>query len=612
MQTLLRFEAVTKTYGARMVISELSGEINFGDIIGLVGDNGAGKSTLLRILAGLEQPDSGRFHSFARQVKVGYLPQEIAHDEGLLVRDYVRLGMSRLREVEQEMRLLEQHMNAAADNMEVMLTRYGQLTQEFEHLDGYNMDPRVEMALNGVGLAPQHWDRPAGTLSGGQKTRMALARAVVVQPDVLLMDEPTNYLDIEGLAWLESWVKRYRGAVVVVSHDRYFLDQVATHIWEVDQHSINHYAGNYSSYRQQREQELKRQWEQYERDQAEKKRLRELIAKQMQWFASAHSAAGQDDFLRGRAKKMATRAKAIVSRLERHLDNSVEKPWEKDELGIDFKAPDHASQKLVSAERLCFDYTGQPLLQEVSFQLRPGERVAIVGENGTGKTTFLRLLMGELQPKGGRLRNSPSLSIGYFSQEREDLDLHNTLLEEMLKIEGLSRSDAWLILARLGFRGQEVHRQLRVLSVGQRARVSLAKLLVSPHNVLVLDEPTNHLDIRSREKIEEALNDYPGALILVSHDRYFLDLAVNQVYHLSNRTLTRYMGNYSYFLAQQTRDPEADARERQETIWRARMADLAGRLGALNQGQDEYAELDREYREVAARLRGILGEPKKG
>ncbi len=608
MQTLLRFERVTKSYGARLVISELHGEINTGNIIGLVGDNGTGKSTLLRILAGLEQPDSGRFQSFAREARVGYLPQEIAYDDGTPIREYVRQGMLRLVKIEQEMRQLEQSMAAGEGDLEDTLNRYGQLTQEFERLDGYSLDAKVEMALNDVGLDPVHWDRATGTLSGGQKTRMALARVVLAQPDILLMDEPTNYLDIEGLAWLEAWVKRYPGAVVIVSHDRYFLDQVATHMWEIDRHEIRHYTGNYSDYRRQREDELKQQWEQYERDQVEKKRLRELIAKQMQWFSAAHDAAGQDDFQRARAKKMASRAKAVMSRLDRKLQESVEKPWEKDELGIDFKAPDHASQKLVSAERLSFSYTDVPLLQEVSFQLRPGERVAIVGENGAGKTTFLRLLMGELQASSGRMQDSPSLSIGYFSQEREDLALENTLLDEMLKIKGLSRSDAWLILARLGFRGQDVHRQLKVLSVGQRARVSLAKLLVSPHNVLVLDEPTNHLDIRSREKIEEALNEYLGAMILVSHDRYFLDLAVNQVYHLNEKTLTRHLGNYSYFVAQQNRDLVAEERQRQEMMARARMAELAARLSTLNPEQDEYAELDRGYKEAVERLRKVRSE----
>lgn len=614
MKTLLRFGSVTKSYGSKVVFQNFEGEVNGSNVIGLVGDNGAGKSTLLRILAGLEQPDSGRFQSFAGNVGVAYLPQELAHDQVDIVRSYVRNGLQALVSLERQMREVEATMaTASGDRLDAAVASYGRLTGEFERLQGWELDARVEKALNDVGLPEEMWDQPLNRLSGGQKTRVALARTVVSAPDLLLLDEPTNYLDLAGLQWLETWVKRQEGAVIVVSHDRYFLDQVASHIWEIEREQLRSYIGNYTAYRAQKELAVQQQREQYEHDQAEKKKLRELIAKQLQWFHNAHNAATADKlesaktkvFYRARAAKNARRAKATVSRLERKLGESVEKPWERDRLGISFSATDFASQSLLAAEELVFGYCDLPLFERASFQLRPGERVAIVGENGTGKTTILKLLLGELEPQGGRLSRSPSLSVGYFSQEREDLVLDNSLLDEMMKIEGLSRSEAWLILARMGFRDQEVHKRLSDLSVGQRARISLAKLLVSPYNVLVLDEPTNHLDIHSREKIEEALNDYPGALVLVSHDRYFLDLAVNQVYHLSNRRLTRYLGNYSYFVEQHNRDAIAEERARQETILRTRMAELAARLSRTKHDSLEYCELDREYKEVAAKLRRV-------
>lgn len=603
MATLLRFAALGKSYGIRDVFQQLQGEINSGDVIGLTGDNGCGKSTLLRILVGVEQPSAGTV-SLLSGTKVAYLPQELIAAEGEIdVFSYVRNGLEDVVKLEQELRRLERAMEADSDQQ--LLQRYGDLLAAYERLSGYTADARVEIALDGVGLPRELWTSRAKHLSGGEQTRVALARVIVTEPNLLLLDEPTNYLDFAGLDWLEKWVKGFAGAILLVSHDRYFLDRVANQIWELERGELRCYVGTYSAYRVQREQEIRQQLAAYERDQAEKRRLQEVIAKQSQWFQSAHRTAGQNDFLRARAKKSAARAKATVTRLEKLLEEAVAKPWEEDDLGITFTATEHSSQNLIVAEDVSFSYGTVAVLEGVNFHLRPGERVAIVGENGSGKTTLLRLLLQELSPQRGQIAHSPSLSVGYFSQERDDLNPQNTLLQEMLQIPGLTRSEAWLILARLGFRQEAVHQLVAEVSLGQRARVSLAKLLVSAHNVLVLDEPTNHLDIRSSEKIEEALQDYPGALVLVSHDRYFLDKVVNQVYHLDNRRLTLYLGNYSQFVAQRQADPVAAARRRQETILRTRLAALAARLASLSPEDAEYSELDEEYRQVTSQLRQV-------
>lgn len=602
MPTLLRFNSLSKYFGAKQVFADLAGEVNAPTIIGLVGDNGCGKSTLLRILAGQEKADTEEIF-LSQQLQVAYLPQALPQFAEQVAYTYVRSGLTQLAKLEAELQRLEQAMpHGSATDVAQLVVRYGELLHEFERLGGYQMDALAERALRAVELPESLWQSPVSILSGGQKTRLALARAVVVEPDLLLLDEPTNYLDLEGLAWLEQWVQKAGQAVILVSHDRYFLDRVATEIWELDRGELQAYVGNYSAYKAQKEQALEQQYAAYARDQAEKRRLRELIARQMQWFENAHKQAGQDDFLRAKAKKGAARAKATVSRMQRALDQTVAKPWEKDALGITFQVPEFSSQSLLGAQGLSFSYGEAPLLQSINFELRPGERVAIVGANGSGKTTLLRLLLGELTPIAGRLYSSPSLSIGHFSQERDDLDPDNSLLAELMAT-GIERSDAWLVLARLGFRDQEVLRPIKTLSLGQRARVSLAKLLVMPHNVLVLDEPTNHLDIRSREKIEEALQDYSGALILVSHDRYFLDASVNQVYYLQAGSLTRYLGNYSYFRRAQERDPRADERREQVTIVRTRLAALAARISELPPESPEYAALDTEYRVAANQLR---------
>lgn len=602
MPTLLRFNSLSKYFGAKQVFADLAGEVNAPTIIGLVGDNGCGKSTLLRILAGQEKADTEEIF-LSQQLQVAYLPQALPQFAEQVAYTYVRSGLTQLAKLEAELQRLEQAMpHGSATDVAQLVVRYGELLHEFERLGGYQMDALAERALRAVELPESLWQSPVSILSGGQKTRLSLARAVVVEPDLLLLDEPTNYLDLEGLAWLEQWVQKAGQAVILVSHDRYFLDRVATEIWELDRGELQAYVGNYSAYKAQKEQALEQQYAAYARDQAEKRRLRELIARQMQWFENAHKQAGQDDFLRAKAKKGAARAKATVSRMQRALDQAVAKPWEKDALGITFQVPEFSSQSLLGAQGLSFSYGEAPLLQSINFELRPGERVAIVGANGSGKTTLLRLLLGELTPIAGRLYSSPSLSIGHFSQERDDLDPDNSLLAELMAT-GIERSDAWLVLARLGFRDQEVLRPIKTLSLGQRARVSLAKLLVMPHNVLVLDEPTNHLDIRSREKIEEALQDYSGALILVSHDRYFLDASVNQVYYLQAGSLTRYLGNYSYFRRAQERDPRADERREQVTIVRTRLAALAARISELPPESPEYAALDTEYRVAANQLR---------
>lgn len=605
LPTLLSFKNLTKFFGARAVFEKLKGEINAPTTIGLVGDNGCGKSTLLKVLAGLEPADAGEIQR-SSSLRIAYLPQELPVELQLSAYEYVRNGLKQLVELEKKLRALEQQLaHSSSDEGPQLLQRYGELLDEFEQQGGYELDAWVETALHQVEL-PQHlWELPLELLSGGQKTRSALARALVAKPDLLLLDEPTNYLDLEGLTWLEQWVKRVEQAVVLVSHDRYFLDKVATEIWELDRGHLECFVGNYSAYKEQKKQALRKQYEAYARDQAEKRRLRELIARQMQWFDAAHRRAGQNDFLRAKAKKGAVRAKATVSRLQRLQEQAVEKPWEKEELGIAFQAPQFSSQSLLAARELSFSYGQEPWLQNINFELRPGERVAILGANGSGKTTLLRLLLGELEPKEGQLYRSPSLSVGYFSQERDDLDPANSLLQELMTT-GIQRSEAWLLLARLGFRNQEVLRPIATLSVGQRARVSLAKLLVQPYNVLMLDEPTNHLDIRSREKIEEALTDYPGALILVSHDRYFLDAIVNQVYHLQDGRLTRYLGNYSYFQQAQQRDLAARQQAERATVLRTRLAELAARISQLPADSPEYEELDREFQRIASQLRLLI------
>ena len=606
MATLMQFHGLGKSFGSRTLFAGISGAIQEGQIIGLVGDNGSGKTTLMRILCGLVEPSEGSVESPGPGPVLSYLPQQL--DAGpQLVEDYVGSGAGSLWELRRQLDSLEQNMAAESGPcLDEALALYGEKLNLFESLGGYELSARVQRALESVSLPQPLWKSPLDALSGGQKTRVALARAMVGNPDVLLLDEPTNYLDFSGLDWLEEWLLAARRTVIIASHDRYFLDRVASHTWDLEFSRLTQYTGNFTAYKSQKESAEAEQREAYGRHLAEEKRLKELAARQMQWYAAAHKEAGQDDYLRGRAKKLAKRAKGIISRLEQHQDYGVAKPQYRAGVYMRFASPENLGDTLMSAETLCFGYGQVPVLREVDFSLRGGERVAVIGDNGSGKTTLLKLLMGQLTPSAGRLTHCDLREVGYFSQERADLDLSRNALEELMATTGLDKAAAWLLLGRLGFRGNEALKRLAICSLGERAKVSMARLLAGKYRVLVLDEPTNHLDIRSRETMEEALNEFSGAIVLVSHDRYFMDSIVNQVYHLTDGTLVRYLGNYSYFAAKQGVQQGDEVRREQALVLSTRLADLASRLSASTVGTDAHAALEREYVDTAARLNALF------
>src|SRR5437870_1372091 len=526
--TLIRVENLVKTFAGVPVLQEVSWQIEAGRNIGLIGANGSGKSTLLNILSGVMTPDSGTVER-ARGLCLGYLTQEMTVEGQRTLYAEVREAFRPLLDMQEEMTALEtrleQQAGSAAD-----LQRYGMLLEEFNARQGYAMAARVEATLLGLGFRPTDLHTPVQHLSGGQKNMGALARVLLQEPDLLLLDEPSNHLDITATEWLEGVLREYRGTVVVISHDRYFLDRVVEEIIELDQHRLQRYAGNYSAYVTAKAARLEQQRKAYELQQAEIRRQEEFIRRNM---------AGQN------TKQAQSRQKGL-ERLER-----LEKPTaDNQRMQLRFAANQRESHEVIVARNVWKSYGNRPVLRGLACTVYRGEKIGLMGPNGAGKSTFLRLLMGHDTPDQGTLRLGSNVAVAYYDQEMRHLNLQNTILDEVWQVESWKTvGDMRAYLGRFLFSGDEVFQTVGTLSGGEKSRVALAKLMLSTANLLVLDEPTNHLDIPAREVLEQALTAYSGTLLVVSHDRYFLNRIISRLLYLRDGTCVSYAGNYADYQA---------------------------------------------------------------
>jgi ATP-binding cassette subfamily F protein 3 len=526
--TLIRVEHLVKTFAGVPVLQDVSWQIEAGHNIGLIGTNGSGKSTLLNILSGVMTADSGTVER-ARSLRLGYLTQEMTVEGDRTLYEEVREAFRALLDMQAEMTALEarlaQPASSAAD-----LQRYGTLLEEFNARQGYTMAARVEATLLGLGFRPADLHTPVRHLSGGQKNMGALARVLLQEPDLLLLDEPSNHLDISATEWLEGVLRVYRGTVVVISHDRYFLDRVVDEIMELDQHCLQRYMGNYSSYVMARAARLEQQRKAYEQQQGEIRRQEEFIRRNM---------AGQN------TKQAQSRQKAL-ERLER-----VEKPTtDNHRMQLRFTTQQRESHEVIVGRQVWKSYGARAVLRGLSCTVYRGEKIGLMGPNGAGKSTFLRLLMGHESPDQGTLRLGQNVTVAYYDQEMRHLNPQNTILDEVWQVEPWKMvGDMRAYLGRFLFSGEEVFQTVGTLSGGEKSRVALAKLMLSTANLLVLDEPTNHLDIPAREVLEQALAAYPGTLLIVSHDRYFLNRIISRLLYLRDGTCTSYEGNYADYQA---------------------------------------------------------------
>ena len=520
----IRMIGLGKSFGVRQVFSNVSFEIKEGDRIALVGPNGAGKSTLLKCILGIEELDEGQV-VMSHVASIGYLQQDVNLGDASLAEE-IETAWEDVHALENKLQelttYLETHEASESD-----LQRLDYLQNRLEWLGGYDYEQKTKRIVYGLGFTDEDLYKPANAFSGGQKTRINLAKALVRSPDFLFLDEPTNHLDMEMLEWLEGYLSSYRGGILIVSHDRYFMDRIVTGVVELDHHKATTYRGNYSRYVAQREERLKADTIAYEKQQEYIKKTEEYI----------------DKYRAGIKSKMARGRQSQLNRLER-----LEAPETSHSLDFKFPPAAMSADKVLVLDHVSIGYkTDDPIIDDVSVVVRRGESVALIGPNGAGKSTMVKAIVGELFPTEGHIDIGNRVQVGYFSQEHEELHDRWQVVDEIINNYNFTEEKARNVLGSFLFKGDDVFKLVGDLSGGERARLALLKLFLQGDNFLILDEPTNHLDVPTREIVERALQQFGGTCFIISHDRYFLDQVSTRTLVLENKGLTEYLGNYSYY-----------------------------------------------------------------
>ncbi len=539
---LLQINQLNKSFGADLILSNIKLEIQSGDSIALVGRNGSGKSTLLKIIAGQMAYDSGEIVK-PKDVTIGYLAQDTGLESDLSIWDEMLSVFEDLREQEKELRKLEQQMSDPSvfnnpDQFEKILKEYDRLQVSFKEKGGYQYEADIRSVLHGLKFHSYDYSTKISALSGGQKTRLALGKLLLTKPDILILDEPTNHLDIETLSWLEQFLQGYKGAILIVSHDRYFLDKIVNQIYEINNTKITKYIGNYTAYLEQKAKNYERELKLYEKQQEEIARLEDFI---------------QRNLARASTTKRAQSRRKQLERIER-----INRPQGDGKSAFfGFQIERQSGNDVLMIQDLSVGYKNKPVCRGISFRVTRGESIALVGPNGIGKSTLLKTIVNKLPPIEGGIKFGSNVSIGYYDQELTELTSNKRVLNELwddypLKTEKEIRT----ILGNFLFSGDDVLKTVHSLSGGEKARLSLAKLMMKNANLLILDEPTNHLDLTSKEVLENALIDYPGTILFVSHDRYFINRIATKVIELSENGITEYLGDYDYYVEKKLEQEE--------------------------------------------------------
>jgi len=572
--SLIRFDHVTKQYGANLVLDDVCWQISADDRVGLIGNNGSGKTTLFKIAAGEISEFKGTL-ARAKRARIGYLHQEPEFDSNQKLRDAIRTAaFEHIQEMERQMEYLTEQMSAVNDEEEQaeILDQYAHVHEKYEAHGGYDYEHRIDAVLAGMGFRTKDFDLPMNVLSGGQKGRSAIAKLLLEEPDLLLLDEPTNHLDLEATEWLEEFIKKeYRGAVVVVSHDRYFLDKVVTKIAEIHNNKIKEYHGNYTKFVFLKERELLVQQREYEQQQEEIEHDKDFIRR--------YHAGQRSREARGRMKKL--------DRME-----IIDKPQGEDKrIKLSFTTDTRGGDDVLQLRNVSKSYDDKTLFRDLTMDLYRQDRLGIIGPNGIGKTTLLRMILGQDKPTTGTVRLGYNLRIGYYDQQLAGLNLDNTVIDELWQLRPKDNpGEVRSYLGRFLFSGDEVFKKVSDLSGGEQSRVALAKLLLANANFLILDEPTNHLDISSKEVLEEALTEFPSTMIIVSHDRYFLDRVVNKILFMEKNKVRLWEGNYTEYqehLIEKRAEEIARAAEERKRI-------AAEKKKAVIEAQRQESQADKE------------------
>lgn len=580
---ILACQNITKAFGEHLVLKNASFHIEEREKTAIVGINGAGKSTLLKIIMKELAADEGQT-IITKGKTIGYLAQHqemtsgnTIFDELLTVKQEVLSLETRMREVEQSMK------HATGDSLTELMDSYARLSHEFEQQNGYAWKSEITGVLKGLGFEEEDFAKKVDTLSGGQKTRVSLGKLLLSRPDIIMLDEPTNHLDMNSITWLETFLMNYQGAVIIVSHDRYFLNRVVTKIVEIDQGTVTTFRGNYTDYAQKKAQLREAQMQAYLNQQQEIRHQEEVIAR-------------LKSFNREKSIRRAESREKMLDKIE-----VLEKPTEaRTDMHIELEPRFPSGSDVLAVEGLSKAFPPRTLFNDLNFEIKRGERVALIGNNGTGKTTILKILNGVLPADRGEFRLGARVRIGYYDQEHHVLHMEKTVFEELSdSYPTLTNTKIRNVLAAFLFTGDDVFKRIKDLSGGERGRVSLAKLMLSEANFLILDEPTNHLDIVSKEILEQALTHYTGTVLFVSHDRYFINTTATRILDLSEQNLTNYVGNYDYYA------------EKKETMTNFTAASSASEESSLASAESE-SKLDwKQQKEQQARLRKKQNELKR-
>ncbi len=593
---LLSLQGIQKSFGTNQVLRDASLVLQEGQRMGLVGVNGCGKSTLMKIIAGLESSDGGVI-TMQKGLRLGYLAQQGMVDENKTVLEEMESVFEPVVRMETQLRALE-HQMADAVQDEALLHRlgsqYDQLTRDFERSNGFGWRSTVQGVLAGLGFRKEQQEQKARLLSGGERTRLCLARMLLTQPDLLLLDEPTNHLDLKSIAWLEEYLRTYRGAVLLVSHDRYFMDHVCDRMCELLLGTTECYDGNYTAYMAQRTQRFEIRMKAYELQQKEIARQQAIIARYRQ-------------FNREKSIRAAESREKRLEKVER-----LEKPKDESAIHFRFDCRRRTGEDVLMVEELKKGFDGRTLFDHVKLHLRAGDRVALIGDNGVGKSTLFKCLIGEEKPDGGTIRLGAGVDIGYYDQHQAHLHENKTVLDEVW--DDFRRLDQTEVRGALGmflFTGDEVLMPISTLSGGEKGRVALTKLMLRKDNLLLLDEPTNHLDMDSREVLEDALEGFPGTILAISHDRYFINRFATKVCVLENGGIREYLGNYDDYFEKINRmqEPDGDAPQMTKTAMdkekrRSREEEkrLRERRAAIQQAEAAIARAEEEAEAMEAQL----------